>query len=232
MITRLRALAGRRPELLVLSAFALVSLILLAVLKLGSEVMEGDTRTMDVAVLTDLRHATDGNIGWRPELRAIMLDLTALGDEATLVLIVAAVVGFLALSGKRRSAVLLAAATLSGVLVTTAIKIWFDRPRPDVVVHLTSFGGASFPSGHAMNSAVAYLTMAGLVARVTPILRLRVYILCCAVTLTFVIGVSRLYLGVHWPTDVLAGWAAGAGWAMLCWTIAWWLERRRAASRS
>ncbi|WP_457349057.1 phosphatase PAP2 family protein [Sphingomonas sp. UYP23] len=192
--------------------------------------MEGDTKAFDIAVLTRLRHATEGDAPWKTALRAAMLDLTALGDNATLVIVVAMVSGFLMLARQRQLALLLVAASATGGLLTTALKLLFDRPRPDVVAHLASFGTASFPSGHAMNSAVIYLTLAGLVALAVPTLRLRVYILCCAVALTSAIGLSRLYLGVHWTTDVVAGWIAGSGWAVLWWSIAWWFRAHKAYS--
>ncbi|WP_229839586.1 phosphatase PAP2 family protein [Sphingomonas glacialis] len=203
---------------------------LLIIFYLGSEVMEGDTEAFDIAVLTRLRHATEGDAPWKTALRAAMLDLTALGDNATLVIVVAMVSGFLTLARQRQLALLLVAASATGGLLTTALKLLFDRPRPNVVAHLASFGTASFPSGHAMNSAVIYLTLAGLVALAVPTLRLRVYILCCAVALTSAIGLSRLYLGVHWTTDVVAGWIAGSGWAVLWWSIAWWFRAHKAYS--
>ena len=230
MIGKAHAYARERPELIVLLAFALTALTLLIIFYFGSEVMEGDTKAFDIAVLTRLRHATEGDAPWKTALRAAMLDLTALGDNATLVIVVAMVSGFLMLARQRQLALLLVAASATGGLLTTALKLLFDRPRPDVVAHLASFGTASFPSGHAMNSAVIYLTLAGLVALAVPTLRLRVYILCCAVALTSAIGLSRVYLGVHWTTDVVAGWIAGSGWAVFWWSIAWWFRAHKAYS--
>ena len=87
---------------------------------------------------------------------------------------------------------------------------------------------ASFPSGHATGSAAAYLTMGALLARFQRQRRLKIYLMSVAVLLTLMIGVSRLYLGVHWPTDVLAGWTLGSCWALMCWTIARQLQRRGA----
>jgi undecaprenyl-diphosphatase len=112
------------------------------------------------------------------------------------------------------------------VLLSSLLKLGFDRPRPDLVAHGAQVYSASFPSGHALMSAVAYLTLGALLARVQKGRRLKLYVLAVAVTLTFLIGVSRVYLGVHWPTDVLAGWCIGSAWALTCWVLAIWLQGR------
>jgi undecaprenyl-diphosphatase len=112
------------------------------------------------------------------------------------------------------------------MLLSTLLKMGFDRPRPDLVPHGALVYTASFPSGHATLSAVVYLTLGALLARVQPRLVLKLYLLGLAILLTVMVGVSRVYLGVHWPTDVLAGWAVGAAWALLCWATALWLQRR------
>jgi undecaprenyl-diphosphatase len=87
---------------------------------------------------------------------------------------------------------------------------------------------SSFPSGHSMLSAVIYPTLGTLLARLVPRKRLKIYFMLVALTLSFLIGISRIYLRVHYPTDVLAGWAAGLAWAAFCWTIAKYLQRRGA----
>jgi undecaprenyl-diphosphatase len=122
--------------------------------------------------------------------------------------------------------VLLAVSVGGGTLLSTLLKLGFDRPRPDLVAHLVDVRTLSFPSGHAMLSAVTYLTIGVLVARVSPKRRIKVYVTAVALVLTLAIGLSRVYLGVHWPTDVLAGWSIGAAWAMACWLGAVFLQRR------
>lgn len=230
MIDKLRAFASRRPELVVLLAFAITGLTLLAVLYIGAEILEGDTLAFDRGLLLHLRRATDGDAPWKAGLRTLMQGITALGSNDILAIVVAMVFGFLLLARERNLALLLIAATGSGGAVATILKHLFNRPRPDIVPHLTSFGSASLPSGHAMDSAVVYLTLAGLLMRLVPMARLRIYTIGCAVALTTAIGISRLYLGVHWPTDVAMGWITGAVWALLWWAIAWWLLNRPAAA--
>src|SRR6185295_10548936 len=117
-------------------------------------------------------------------------------------------------------------AIVGGALISTALKSGFSRLRPDLVPHADLVNSASFPSGHAMSSAVVYLTLGALLTRLRPERRLKVFLLTIAVTLTLIIGMTRVYLGVHWPTDVLAGWCLGAAWAMLCWAVALWLQRK------
>jgi undecaprenyl-diphosphatase len=106
------------------------------------------------------------------------------------------------------------------------LKEFFERPRPDLVPHGAEVFTASFPSGHAMMSAVVYLTLGALLARVETGLRVKAFVLSVSVLLTVLVGISRVYLGVHWPTDVLAGWTVGAAWAVMCWLIARVLQRK------
>jgi len=114
--------------------------------------------------------------------------------------------------------------------VSFVLKDIMDRPRPDLVSHLVDVQTSSFPSGHATLSAVVYLTIGALLAREQPSRGLRFYVMAVAILATMLIGCSRVYLGVHWPTDVLAGWAIGSAWAMLWWIAAWvGMARHRAA---
>ncbi|HEY1124859.1 MAG TPA: phosphatase PAP2 family protein [Sphingobium sp.] len=191
------------------------SALLLLTLKLASEVAEGDTLAFDRAILIAIRKATEGHDGLRDSLRQFMLDVTTLGNNGLLTLIALLAVGFLVASGKRRLGALLGAGIVVGSAASGLLKLAYDRARPDVVVHLVDVNNASFPSGHAMNSAVVYLTMAALLARGQKARAPRLYIIGVGIALTLMIGLSRLYLGVHWPTDVLVGWIFGASWAAL-----------------
>jgi undecaprenyl-diphosphatase len=106
-----------------------------------------------------------------------------------------------------------------GQMLSSLLKLGIDRPRPELVPHLAEVSTLSFPSGHAMLSAVTYLTLGVMIARIVPGRLSRIYVLGLAVLITLMVGASRIYLGVHWPSDVLAGWCAGFAWAMLCWLV-------------
>src|SRR5207302_4145258 len=122
-------------------------------------------------------------------------------------------------------------ATLGGFLISGLLKNHYERPRPAVVPHLSYVYSSSFPSGHSMLSAVIYLTLGSLLARLAERRRLKIYCVAVAMLLTFLVGVSRVYLGVHYPTDVLAGWAAGLAWAVLCWLVTRYLQRHGAVEK-
>lgn len=187
----------------------------------ADEVFEGDTQSFDNWAIKAMRNPDDLNdpIG-PPWLEEIGRDLTALGGIVVLTIVTLAITGFLWLSGKRREVWLLLAATLGGVMIASIFKVTFDRPRPDLVPHLSHVASSSFPSGHSMMSAIVYLTLGTVVAEVVTTNRLKFYCLAVAIAIVLLVGVSRVYLGVHYPTDVLAGWSAGLVWAMLCWLVA------------
>jgi undecaprenyl-diphosphatase len=203
-------------------------------IQLAGEVMEGDTTAFDDYVLRAMREpdpkdpskVTDEPVG--PEwLEKAQRDVTALGGYTVLTLVTLAVVGFLRLDGKRAVMWFVVASIVSGYLVTMGLKDVFQRERPSVVEPV---GGPemtySFPSGHSMMSAIIYLTLGALLARMVTKRRLKFYFLLLAVLLTAMVGTSRVFLGVHYPTDVVAGWLAGLVWATFCWLVARWFQRR------
>jgi undecaprenyl-diphosphatase len=216
-----------RREFGVLAALALVASAIWSFAELADAVLEGETHAFDERILLALRSTTDPSDplgpGWFEEL---MRDVTALGSMGILSFVTLAVAGFLALNGKTHAALFVLVAVGGGMLLSTLLKIGFDRPRPDLVPHEAIVYTTSFPSGHAMLAAVVYLTLGALLARVQPRRLLKLYLLGLAILLTVAVGASRVYLGVHWPTDVLAGWAIGAAWALLCWAAALWLQRQ------
>jgi undecaprenyl-diphosphatase len=152
-------------------------------------------------------------------------DITPLGGYAVVMLISLAVIGYLLMDGKRGAALWVLVSVSGGAVISNLLKLAIERPRPDLVARLVEVNTSSFPSGHATLAAVTYLTLGALLSRVEARRRAKIYVLTVAVVLTVLIGVSRIYLGVHWPTDVLAGWCVGAAWAMLCWRIALALQR-------
>jgi undecaprenyl-diphosphatase len=185
------------------------------------EVVQSETRAFDRAILLAFRNSTDLSDPIGPNwLEIIFRDITSLGGVTVLALMTVAVTGFLLIDGKCSAAILVLASVIGGVVLSSILKLGIDRPRPNLVAHLVEVHTASFPSGHAMLSAVVYLTLGGLLSRVEGPRRIKIYVLSVAVILTLLIGVSRVYLGVHWSTDVLAGWCAGATWAVLCWRVA------------
>ena len=192
--------------------------LLYAFVTLAGEVMEGDTRALDTRILQALRKADDPATPVGPAwLEAALLDLTAIGGPTVITLVVGAVVGFLCLQTRYRTAMVVAGAAVSGELVNQVLKQLFMRPRPDVVPHLRDVITPSFPSGHAMESAIVYLTLGVMLMRVAERRITKIYCLTIAVLVTLLVGVSRVYLGVHYPTDVVGGWMLGFLWASICW---------------
>jgi len=219
-------------ELVPLAVLAFIAAAVYAFAQIADEVMDGEIKPFDEAILRALRNPADlaDPIGPR-WLEAAMLDITALGGTAVLTLITAGVIGFLLMDQKRGAALFVLVAVVGGSLLTTLAKFAFARPRPELVAHLAHVSSYSFPSGHALSSAVTYLTLGALLARTQASKRIKAYLLAAAVLLTLMIGSSRVYLGVHYPSDVLAGWSLGAAWAMLCWQVEHLLQQRGQVER-
>ena len=202
-------------------AAAILLLGALGFLGIAEEVMEGDTLRLDERILMAMRVPGDRSKPIGPDwVEESFRDFTGLGGVGVLGLLTLATLGYLWLMGMRRSALYLLLAIGGGLLVSLALKAGFHRPRPDLISYGSMVYTSSFPSGHSMLSAVVYLTGGAMLALTHQRRAVRVYILGCAVLATVLVGISRVYLGVHWPTDVLAGWAGGAAWAALSWMVA------------
>lgn len=196
-------------------------------IELADEVGEGDPHETDQRILLAMRNPADptdplGPIWFEEAVR----DITALGSMTVLFLLSGAVAGFLAIRRQHHAVALLLAALAGATLLNWLLKDFFDRPRPELVSHLLHVSSASFPSGHSLLAAVVYLTLAAFLVRLVEELRLKLYILGVALVLTLLVGLSRVYLGVHYPTDVLAGWTIGLIWALTCWLAARHLQRQ------
>jgi undecaprenyl-diphosphatase len=199
--------------------------LLFAFVTLAGKVMEGDTQAFDVRILKGLRDPSDLSRPIGPAwMESSMFDLTAVGGPTVLWMTVLAVAGYLALQARYRTALVVLITSSTGELLNAVMKLAFNRPRPTVVPHLREVYTTSFPSGHAMESAIVYLTLGAILMRAADTRGTKIYILAIAGMLTALAGVSRVYLGVHYPTDVIGGWIVGFSWASVCWLAARQLE--------
>ncbi len=195
--------------------------------EIADEVIEGDTRAFDERVLLALRTPGDPSNPIGPEwVEELARDVTGLGGVWLLGFFTLVAAGYLFLADRPRAGGLLLLANAGGFGLSFLLKSGFDRPRPSLVPHETVVYTTSFPSGHAMISAVVYLTLAAMLSGVQTRARLRVYVMGVACLMTVAIGSSRIYLGVHYPTDVIAGWTAGSAWALVAWLLLRRLEDR------
>ncbi len=206
--------------------YALVAVLLViggtwGFIQLLDEVNEGETQRVDEWAIRNI-----GGYDAPAWLDEIGRDLTALGGIAVLSIVTLAVGGYLLIEGKTRTLILLAVATIGALVLSFVLKDLIDRPRPELVQHRSYVMTKSFPSGHSMLSAAVYLTLGTLLARLTTRRILKCYYIGIAMLMTGLVGISRVFMGVHWPTDVLAGWTAGLAWAILCWVVARYLQKR------
>ena len=223
----MRVLRAAGSERWALVALAVAAVFSLAFIRIAAYVNGETPGEFDVHIITALRNPADLSDplgpGW---LEEAMRDLTGLGGTIVLVIVSLAAFFFLLMTGRTHSAYMLAASVIGAMILSQTMKLGFNRPRPDLVPHGARVYTMSFPSGHAMMSTAVYLTLAALLARTQQRSRVRIFIIFVAAMLTILVGASRVYLGVHWPTDVLAGWAGGAAWAIFCWTAMYWLQQR------
>ena len=219
---------ARQEALVLLTAFAIV-LALYGFVEIAHELREGELRHFDERLLRALRTPDDPAVLIGPPWVAeVVTDITALGGTPILIGVILCAVGYLLLVHRYGAAALVLVASAGGGLMSLGLKELFGRMRPGVVPHLVTVEGLSFPSGHSMAAAVIYLTLGALMARFAAHRRVRAYVVGISLLLTCLIGITRVCLGVHYPTDVLAGWAAGLGWALLCWLTARYLQHRGA----
>lgn len=219
-----------RTEAVMLAALAAIAGGVLVFLELADDRGESDGRAFDWAILRMLhpdaaRPADPVGPQW---LAHAASDFSALGSVTVLLTVVLAACGFLLLRRRWVEAAMLAVAMGGGLAISLVLKAAFGRERPPDVYRAVEVLNQSFPSGHAMLSAVVYLTLGAMLARATSRRRIRSYVLGLATMLALTVGVTRIYLGAHWTSDVLAGWCAGAAWATACWLLESRLRKRAA----
>jgi undecaprenyl-diphosphatase len=211
----------RRAKTRLLMPAVVIAALLLTFGFIAGGVMEGATLKFDRYVIFAFRSSSDNfaaPVG-PPWVQEMARDVTALGSFSVLGLLLVAAAGYLLLVRKRQQALLVLVAVLGGVVINSLLKLAFGRPRQDSFAAAARVFTASFPSDHAALSSIAYMILAALLARTIASRAVRVYLMAVATTIVVLIGVSRVYLGVHYPTDILAGWCIGAAWALACWSI-------------
>lgn len=205
------------PEYATEISLVLISLGLFVFFKITEQMLEGQTGDFDRRVLLWFRNPEDVSMPRGPHsLDVLIRDITALGGVLILGLLTISSCGYLWLRRQAGLAIFVAVSISFGTLVNTVLKEVIARPRPDLFSHATDAAFSSFPSGHAMMSTMVFLTLGALLSLSSNDGRIKVYILSWSVLLPLMVGISRLYLGVHWPTDIIAGWIAGATWSLLC----------------
>lgn len=227
-LRRLRDRLREQGSMVLLVGLSVLAGILWLFVELVDELVEGDAQAFDEAVLKGFRDPSDPSQLLGPHWMAdVARDITALGSTIVLTLLTLAVIGFVLLGRNYRTAAFVFVSVVGGTLLSHILKVTIERPRPDVVPHVVEVTSMSFPSGHTMLATTTYLTLAAVASRILPNWE-RIYLLGCAALISFLVGMSRIALGVHWPTDVLAGWCLGAAWALMCALVALWLQRRGA----
>jgi undecaprenyl-diphosphatase len=215
-----------RSEITLLVLFGAVVTAIFVFAEIAEEVTEGDANTFDMAVLDAMRADGPSDPVGPEWFEDMARDITSLGSTGMLVLVVVGAGAYLLLARKRASAIYLVLSVVTGTVVSTLLKDMFGRDRPDAIYQAAPTFTASFPSGHSFLSAVTYLTLGALLMRTQTRFTMKAYVMSTATVIVLLVGLTRAYMGVHWATDVLAGWALGAGWAALCWAVMVLLQRR------
>lgn len=222
----LKGMVSRREALAPVVIFGLLAFGLYVFLVIADEMAEGRLRQFDERLLLLFRDPADpASVRGPAWLQETMVEFTALGGYPVIILTLIAVMGLLVITRRYGPALFTFVSVWFGWLISDLLKRFYDRPRPDLVDHLDTVHTASFPSGHAMMSTVIYLTLAALVVRFFQDFRVRIYVVMVAVLISLLVGISRIFLGVHWPSDVIAGWALGIAWACFLWLAVALLQR-------
>lgn len=223
----------RRLELRLLLLLGGIAAAIWAFLSIGGEMAEGDTMAFDQQMLLGLRAPGDPTdpIG-PPALEEAMRDITALGGFTVLSLVTVVATLAFALHRRWTHAAVMAGTAFLAQACSALLKSLYGRPRPDLVPHGVEVYSGSFPSGHSMLSAATYLTLAALIASLEVRRRSKALVFVLAILFMTAVGFSRVYMGVHWPSDVLAGWCAGAAWALAAWVVLMHLPAGQRAVRS
>ena len=219
IIERLKALRGKletRTLVLLVALIGAPSLFL----SIADEVAEGETAALDRRLLLALRSPGDPSDPLGPRwFEESMRDITALGGFTVVTLLTIVATLLLVFHQRRREALIFAGTVILAYASSEVLKAFYDRDRPMIVAHGSIVYSQSFPSGHSTAAAATFLTLATVLASVESTRRTKALIYALAITAMVAVGVSRVYLGVHWPTDVLAGWALGATWALAAWIV-------------
>jgi len=225
-----RAVGVARTEIGALSALLIVGLGVSVFADLAEDMREGDGQAFDQWVLSAMRPYADPSDAWGPWwLSAAANDITALGGISVLTLFATIAVVFLVIQNKRLSALLLVLGLLGGVMLSEGLKAMFERARPPEAFQAVETINASFPSGHALLSTVFYLSLAVMLSRAFPRRHLKGYVIGVGIVIAVLVGLTRIYLGAHWATDVFAGWSIGAAWAMTLWLVSYAVARHQRA---
>lgn len=230
----LRALTVARAEFAALLALLIAGLGVMTFVEVADDMTEADGQALDQQILAALRpYANDPDRPWGPWwLKEAAGDITSLGGISVLGLFALIVIVFLLSQRKWLSSLLLALGLAGGVGLSEGLKAVFERERPPASLRAVETLNASFPSGHALLATVFYLSVAVMLTRAFPRQRFKVFVLVIGMVLAMLVGLTRIYLGAHWASDVFAGWAVGAAWAMILWLVAYavarWQKHRRA----
>ncbi|MFN7129041.1 MAG: phosphatase PAP2 family protein [Brevundimonas sp.] len=230
----IRALTVARTEIAALTALFVAALGVMTFIEIADDMTEADGQAFDQQVLALLRpYADDPGRPWGPWwLKEAAADITSLGGISVLGLFALIVIVFLLSQRKWLSSLLLALGLVGGVMLSEGLKAVFERERPPQLMQAVETINASFPSGHALLATVFYLSVAVMLTRAFPRQRFKIFVLGVGMVMALLVGLTRIYLGAHWATDVFAGWAVGSAWAMVLWLVAYgvarWQKRHQA----